>query len=892
MNRRASLLALRWVASLTLALLLIYSPAQLHPEAPPWLGWAVCMALALSNGALHRATKETFRQRRSYFLLFVLDLLLVSFAVYLTSSTDASELAFFVALLLCALSGAVTGDTRASFIIGLAAGGIYFAQLSGWGSSWSALLEPQVLLRLPLLLVLSLTSALLSRGGERVARHRAEVVAAFARQLRITMSPKEIAAELEDVLIRMSAFRQVALYLPDVDQVTLRQVGDSRLPNTLDARRLPESVASRIMNGQAAHAKHLASARPFTDGLKIRPEATFIVGVNFTDRAPGLLIAEHRQRIFDHEPLSLLLAHLADHTAGAITSARMVENAHESAIGLHSLLKMSEAVSSTLRIRDILLLLEEFCMRLVGVRFCNLWVGRSTMAGMSGGGPDSKKDGGDDSSPQPMSGRASPLERAAAIKVWETGTELLLNSREAVEAMVPGATASNLMALPLRTANEIIGVLQAIDKPEPFNQRDHSLLEGLASQATIALVNARLVEGLEERAVRISHLVETLAAEKQKLEHVLSNMEEGVALLDSGGKVVLANHAGRRLLAPRGVNPLPAPASAFRDPLGVLPRLSTVLATRRPVHETVPDGERFFELSTALLEGDEGAIAVIRDITELVRLDAMRSDFVSHVSHELRTPLAAIIGSIKLILQSAQLSESHDRLLRIVERESGRLMQLINNLLDLAKLEAGRVAIEKEPVNLGAVIAEAVESIQSLAAAKSIRLAVEGDPPSDTVPCDPALIRQVLHNLIGNAIKFTSEGGLVRVAARMGPRWAVVRVIDTGVGVPRDKWESVFNKFEQLSAHKGHGKGTGLGLAICRQIVEGHGGQIGMISDEGQGSTFYFTLPRGEPIVDRGAPGRGGIDPPTGSEPGADQLETTSQSLGSQEVKRWASAAS
>jgi signal transduction histidine kinase len=239
----------------------------------------------------------------------------------------------------------------------------------------------------------------------------------------------------------------------------------------------------------------------------------------------------------------------------------------------------------------------------------------------------------------------------------------------------------------------------------------------------------------------------------------------------------------------------------------------------------------------------------LRDITELVRMDAMRSDFVSHVSHELRTPLAAIIGSIKLILdgRAGDLTDTQGRLLNIVERESGRLMYLINDLLDLAKLEAGRTRIEFELADLSVVIAEAVEAIQPLAASKQIRISTQVERLAGTVPCDPALIRQVLQNLIGNALKFTPEGGEVRVEAITMNDAVKVLTTDTGIGIPRDKWEAVFNKFEQVGAHKGPVKGTGLGLAICQQIIDRHRGRIWVESEEGVGSTFTFTLPLAQP---------------------------------------------
>ncbi len=840
MNRRRSLLALRWVASLTLALLLLYSrPFPVSLASPNLHAWLVCAVLFASNLALHLVPRDIFRRQAFHFLLFVFDLVLVSVAVY---QADATGIAFLVVLILCILSGAVTGDARASFIFALFAGLFYLAQLRISVPTMAVLLDPGTLLRLPLLLVFSLTAGLLSRGAERTSRRRAATLLAFDRRLRITMSPEEVATAVIDVLLA-AGYRRAALYLLDPDQVTLRRTGDESLPPLLDERELPASLRARFHRGRTAFAEHLFSERRFCHALGLSAATAFLAPANFSDRPLGLLIVEHRRPQIDSEPEAEFLAHLAERAALAIMNARMIQTAQESAIGLHSLLKMSEAVSSSLRIRDILGLLDEFCRRLVGVRACRLWVARSTLGTSI---PDS-------STAQavhdlvPLGSDPSPLEREAARRVAETGSEIFLNTAEAIAAVAPDAAVGNLMAIPLRTQDEVIGVLEAVDKPEPFNQRDHSLLAGLASQATIALINARLYEGLEDRADRIARLVQTLGAEKHKLEHVLANMEEGVVLLDREGRVGLVNHAGRRLLAPRGHIELPAPATLFGDPLGLLPRLAAVLGNHAPVRETLPHGERYYELTAALLKGGDGAIAVLRDITEIVRMDAMRSDFISHVSHELRTPLAAIVGSVKLILdgRAGVLTETQVRLLNVVERESDRLILLVNDILDLAKLEAGRTNLDYEEADLSSIIAEASEALSPLAESKSIQLTTSTEQLSGPIVCDPSLIRQVLANLIGNAIKFTPDGGRVSVEAETNGVAVEVRVIDTGIGIPRVKWEAIFNKFEQAGQAKGPIKGTGLGLAICRQIIERHGGRIGVESEEGAGSTFSFTLPLG-----------------------------------------------
>jgi len=838
------MLSLRWVACATLGLFILYS----HPAPIAWeaLGnWSGCLAMVLANIALHRIPPEVFRRHLLNFLVFLLDLVLVSVAVFEPHSIG---IAFYVTLILCILSGAVTGEPKSSFIFAGCASIVYLIQVTMLSASAMPLAEPGTLLRVPLFLIFALNAALLSRGAERSLRRRSDTLVAIDRRLTITMSPREIGKTISDVLLKPGRYRRSAIYLLEADQATFRRSHEAPLPAVIEPGSMPDPIADRLRRGKPVTPEHLETAPALVRALGTRRAATFILPARFSDRQLGVLVAESKAWVLDPDSESDFLMHVAERAASAIMNARMIQNAQEAVIGLHSLLKMSEAVTSSLRIRDVLTLLENFSRNLVGVRACRLWVVRSVLGAT---GSDLTPAGGrgvtgrEDELVPLGSESATLLELAAARKVMETGNDLFLNSPDAVASVVASSGVQNLMALPLRTADELLGVLEAIDKPSPFDQRDHSLLAGLASQATIALVNARLYEGLEDRATRITRLVETLGAEKQKLEHVLSNMEEAVVLIDKSGQVVLLNHAGRRALAPTGRVELPAAAARFEDPLGLLPRLAAVLDAQQSTHETLSGGERYYGLSAARLQGEDGAIGVMRDITELVRMDAMRSDFVSHVSHELRTPLAAIIGSIKLIVdgRAGDLTDTQGRLLNIVERESGRLMHLINDLLDLAKLEAGRTRIEVQDSDLTTVVAEAIETTQALAAPKSIQLSTSCAELRGPIPCDPSLIRQVLHNLIGNAIKFTGEGGTVQVHVKTTSDGVEVRTIDTGIGIPRDKWEAVFNKFEQVGAHRGPVKGTGLGLAICRQIIERHGGRIWVESEEGVGSTFIFTLP-------------------------------------------------
>ena len=333
------------------------------------------------------------------------------------------------------------------------------------------------------------------------------------------------------------------------------------------------------------------------------------------------------------------------------------------------------------------------------------------------------------------------------------------------------------------------------------------------------------------------------------MEHVLGSMEEGVILLNPAG-VALINHAGKRLLEPKVPVQLPAPTSAFHDPLGLIGYLRECVEEEVPRNETIAQGDRFLSLNAVRLKdgdhaGGGAAIAVIRDITELVRLGEKRSEFVSQVSHELRTPLSAIIGAVKLLTEgrAGELSETQARLLHITDKESNHLMIIINDLLDLAKLESGAMLIEQSDVDLEDLLNDTTDSLKNLADDKELELVVRAESLEGPVLCDAVRIRQVLLNLVGNAIKFTDAGGTVSVVATRDGAQATVEVIDTGAGIPEDQQQAIFDKFEQVGSAKARKNGTGLGLSIARSIVESHGGVLGVRSEVGVGSTFYFTLP-------------------------------------------------
>ena len=232
---------------------------------------------------------------------------------------------------------------------------------------------------------------------------------------------------------------------------------------------------------------------------------------------------------------------------------------------------------------------------------------------------------------------------------------------------------------------------------------------------------------------------------------------------------------------------------------------------------------------------------------ELERANRLKSEFLASMSHELRTPLHTIIGFSELLSEELEgpLNEKQKRFVQHIHTDSLHLLELINDVLDISKIEADRLELRPEAFDLTALVAESLASVRSLADAKSHKLETALDVPT-ALEADRLRIKQVLVNLLSNAIKFTPEGGRIRLEARVQESFVVVSVTDTGVGIPPEEHESIFDKFHQVGATtKGVREGTGLGLAITKRLVEQHGGSIWVQSQPQQGSTFLFTLPLG-----------------------------------------------
>jgi PAS domain S-box-containing protein len=398
------------------------------------------------------------------------------------------------------------------------------------------------------------------------------------------------------------------------------------------------------------------------------------------------------------------------------------------------------------------------------------------------------------------------------------------------------------------------------------------------------------VEGrlLTVQDVSVLQQTRTTLAEAEDLYHrVVESMTEGVVVQDRSGEILTANGASERILgltleqmSQRTV--MDARWRAVRSDGSAFPAAEhpamVALATGAPsvgvlVGVERPDGVvRWLRVnSMPLVRPDEsepwGVASTFSDVTESLALARMKDEFVSTVSHELRTPLTSIRGALGLLVANADgLQPPARRMLEIAESNSRRLVRLIDDILDIERMESGRAPLNAHEVDLGDLVRQAVETMDAMADAAGVSLRSVAPPTVAVV--DPDRVLQVITNLLSNAVKFSPTGATVLVELGVDGGAATVRVVDEGRGVPAERQAAIFERFEQVDSSDARERGgTGLGLAICKSIVQQHGGAIGVRSEPGRGSTFWFTLPLVEPAVPVATPPQ----PATGA--GADERD-------------------
>lgn len=355
----------------------------------------------------------------------------------------------------------------------------------------------------------------------------------------------------------------------------------------------------------------------------------------------------------------------------------------------------------------------------------------------------------------------------------------------------------------------------------------------------------RLAEAFNRMAEQLAHTIDRIREERNRLEAVLSSLKDAVVAIGPRGEVLLANRSATELLG--------VPPDALGRPLREVVRVPALVALLEQAARGHDQSEelnlaagKVVEVTCSPIRGDHepaGAVAVVRDVTELRRSERLRRELVANVSHELRTPLTSIKGFVETLLAGALRDEQNSRrFLEIMEAETNRLTKLVDDLLELSRLESKGVTFRLQPVDLAELCRAVVGRQQPRAERMGVRLGCSAEPA--VVSADPDRVEQVVTNLVDNALKFTPEGGSIHVRVRRHGPEAWVSVEDTGRGIPPDDLPHVFERFYRADRSRTRASGgSGLGLAIAKHLVEMQGGRIWAESQPGRGSVFSFAFP-------------------------------------------------
>jgi PAS domain S-box-containing protein len=420
------------------------------------------------------------------------------------------------------------------------------------------------------------------------------------------------------------------------------------------------------------------------------------------------------------------------------------------------------------------------------------------------------------------------------------------------------------LSYPLIAGDQAIGVVGVWSRTKrAWTENEIQILSLVAAQIGPALQTATVAKERENQAEVFRTLTEAALAAAESVREsegrnsaIVESALDCIVAADDRGCIIEFNPAAERTFGFKRDDVL---GRGLWDTI-IPPRLRSALEIGRRF-ETMglrADGSEFpVELSVAafMQDGKKMLSASIRDLTEREHAETMRQEseaksrFVAAMSHELRTPLNSILGFSQLLESSGsgQLNERQQRYVGHIESSGRHLLALINDVLDLSKVEAGQMEVELEPIELQPLLEEAINQLRPLADVKRLDLLL--DPtPTLWIRADRRRFMQVLLNLLSNAIKFTEAGGLVRVSATRAGRTAEISVIDTGIGIPLEQQQRIFEEFTQVERQATQtAEGTGLGLALSRRLLQLMLGTIQVVSQEGEGSTFLVTIPRIRP---------------------------------------------
>lgn len=503
----------------------------------------------------------------------------------------------------------------------------------------------------------------------------------------------------------------------------------------------------------------------------------------------------------------------------------------ERVLELRALQEVARDLSTTLQMEEMLQIVAERLVTLLGVPRG----GVALLDGTSLSGVAAFGDGADEFMNLEM-----PLNSTAKLKsAMDQRHPLILSGGD---PSLSGWFGGEALAVPLVTRGRAIGMLfAASDGKDGFPEKAQRLAVSFAYLAAAAIENALLYRNVWEK--------------HSELEAILTGIGDGVIVADPLLSLVLMNPVAERIFSLAECPTQGTPLTGFLPPQAV-ELVRQTLAGDQPVRveeislDRTGDGKTWVYQALASRVVSEsgriqGVVTVLRDVTGQKELERMKSNFLSVVSHELKTPLHSIKGFVEIILmgKTGPITDIQQDFLTTVKEQTDHLQRLIEDLLAFSRLESGELRLRLSEVLPAEVVATVEQRLAPLAERNGLELRNEVPPDIPTIYADPVRLEQVFTNLMENAIKFTPSGGTVTVGGRDRGEEVLFWVSDTGIGIPLEEQERIFEQFYQVDSGPNRlYRGTGLGLSICKHIVTRHGGRIWVESMPGKGSTFYFTL--------------------------------------------------